>query len=75
MDYHEDLPLNIKRRRNSKEDLGRIINLLHENLIESKRTNDLLMDLLAVPPIEDIGKPASKRDRLPEVPSFLTVGR
>jgi hypothetical protein len=64
-DYKDDLPLKVERRRNAKNDMARLINLNFEILVEVKRNNELLMDLIGVPPVP-------KKVQLPDsVPSFL----
>lgn len=64
MDYKDYLPLEVKPRRNAKEDMARIVNLNYEILVQAKRTNELLMDLIGVPPIP-------KSTKLPTVPKIL----
>ena len=61
--YKEDLPLEIKRRRNAQQDMGRLINLQYEILQEQKRTNALLLEILT--------PPLPKRFNLPHRPEFL----
>ena len=62
-DYKEDLPVGIERRRNAKEDMGRLINLQYETLKEVQRMNALLLELLT--------PPLPKRFRLPSMPEIL----
>lgn len=62
-DYKEDLPLDVKRRRNAKEDMGRLINLQYETLQAIKRQNELILDLMT--------PPLPKKFRLPTRPAFL----
>lgn len=54
MTFEKDLPLPVEKRRNAKEDMARLINLMHDLLQEQKRTNKLLMDLIGVPPAPTI---------------------
>jgi hypothetical protein len=54
MTFKEDLPLSVDKRRNAKEDMARLINLMHELLQEQKRTNELLLDYIGVPPAPNV---------------------
>lgn len=51
MTFKKDLPLTVDKRRNAKEDMARLINLMHELLQEQKRTNELLLDSIGVPQV------------------------
>ena len=62
MNYKEDLPLEVERTRNAKNDMARIVNLNYEILVQVKRNNELLMDAIGVPPLPK---------ELPSTPKFL----